>query len=315
MLALLAQRIAFGILTLLAASVLVFAATEVLPGDVASAILGQEATEEAKAVIREQLRLDRPVVERYAEWLARYVQGDLGSSLASRRPVADLVGLRLANTLLLTAVTAALAVPLAIALGLMSALYPDGAVDRLISLVSLMLIAVPDYLIAGLLVLVFAVTWQLLPAISYLPPDASLAQTGRALVLPVLTLTTAMLAHMIRMTRAAMLDVLRAPYVEMALLKGASRGRIVLVHALPNAIGPIANVVALNLGYLITGVAVVETVFTYPGLGRLMVDSVASRDLTTVQAIAMLFSAAYVGLNLLADLVTIAGTPRLRYPR
>src|SRR5262245_37544928 len=181
MLALIARRIAFGILTLAVASVLVFAGTEVLPGDVASAVLGQEATEEAKAVIREQLRLDRPVVARYAEWLSGYVRGDLGTSLASRRPVADLVGPRLANTVLLAAVTAALAVPLAIVLGLISALRPDGVVDRSISLVSLMLIAVPDYLVAGLLVLVFAVIWRLLPAISYLPPDASLVQTARAL--------------------------------------------------------------------------------------------------------------------------------------
>jgi peptide/nickel transport system permease protein len=314
MLALLAQRLLFGVLVLWVVSLLVFGATELLPGDVASEMLGQEATDEAKATIRRQLGLDRPPWVRYGEWLGELARGQLGISLASRRPVADLLADRLANTALLAGVTALVAVPLSIGLGLLCAAYPHSRLDRLISHVSLVLISVPDFFVASSLVIVFAVSLRLLPAVASLPEDATAGQLARVLVLPVLTLTAAMSAHMSRMTRAAVLDVLRRPYVETAVLTGVPRRRLLLVHALPNALGPIANVVALNLGYLVTGVVVVETVFNFPGLGRLMVDSVGARDVTTVQAVALLFALAYVVLNLAADVAAILANPRLRLP-
>jgi peptide/nickel transport system permease protein len=314
MLGLLAQRFLFGVATLWVVSVLVFGATQLLPGDVASEMLGQEATEEAKQTIRRQLGLDRPAWLRYGEWLGDVARGRLGLSLASRRPIAELLADRLGNTLTLVVATALFAVPLSVGLGLVCAAYPNGRLDRLISHISLVLISVPDFFIGAVLVVVFAVSLGLFPAVASLPEGATAGQLARALVLPVLTLTAAMSAHMSRMTRAAVLSVLRAPYVEMALLTGAPRRRLILVHALPNALGPIANVVALNLGYLVTGVVVVETVFAFPGLGRLMVDSVTARDVTTVQAVALIFAAAYVGLNLAADVAAILANPRLRFP-
>ncbi|MGD9741000.1 MAG: ABC transporter permease [Dongiaceae bacterium] len=309
------RRLLLGIVTLWITSILVFAATELLPGDVATAILGQQATAEAAAAIREQLGLDRSPIVRYADWLSGLVRGDFGTSLASRRPVAEMLESRLSNTLMLAVATALVAVPLSLAIGLLGAANPDSWLDRGTSVFSLVVISAPEFFIGAVFVLLFAVHWGLFPAVT---SAAALDSPGRllhALTLPVLTLTMAMLAHMVRMTRAAVLDVLRSPYIEMAILKGASKLRIVLRHALPNALGPIANVVALNLGYLISGVVVVETVFTYPGLGRLMVDAVASRDIPVVQATALIFCAAYVVLNIVADSVSILANPRLRFAR
>lgn len=307
------RRILLGIVTLWAISVLVFAGTELLPGDVATAILGQEATEETKAAIRNQLGLERPPVERYVGWLADIARGDLGTSFASRRPISDIVGGRLLSTLILAAVTTVLAVPLSVGLGLLTASYSDGWLDRMVSVSTLVLISVPEFFVGALLVVVFAVHWSLFPAVTSAAAFDSLTRLSHALVLPVVTLTLAMLAHMARMTRAAILDVLRSAYVEMALLKGASRMRIILRHALPNALGPIVNVVALNLGFLISGVVVVEVVFTYPGLGRLMVDAVTARDIPMVQATALIFCTAYIVLNLIADTISMLANPRLRH--
>ena len=310
MLKLIVSRLGLGVATLWVMSVLVFAATEILPGDVATAILGQESTPEARAILTKRLGLDRPVTERYARWLTGMLRGDLGLSLATETPVSRIVGLRITNTLVLAAVAAVLAVPLSIGLGLLSAAYPGSPFDKSLGVVSLIVISLPEFVVGLLLVLLLAVQLKVLPSMATTPDFASLPGLVRAL-----TLLASVQAHMIRMTRAAVLDVMRQPYIEMALLKGASKRRILLRHALPNALAPIVNVVALNLGYLVSGVVVVEVVFTYPGLGRLLVDSVATRDIPVVQVTGMIFCTAYILLTLAADVVAVFTNPRLRYAK
>ena len=308
----LAQRVLAGILTLLVASVLVFAGTEVLPGDVATALLGQTKTPEAVAALREQFHLDQPAPLRYLQWLGSLLQGDLGISLVSGRPVADVIQGWLTNTVILAACTAFIAVPIAVALGLLSAIYPESHLDRTISVSTLLVVSIPEFLIASILVLVFAVHFRLLPATSFISGSATAGDFLRALILPVATLGIASLAHITRMTRAAILDVLRTPYVEMAILKGVPKRRIIFRHALPNALGPIVNVIALVLGYLVSGVVIVEAVFAYPGLGRLILDSIQYRDMPMIGSITMIFCGFYIGVNLLADTLVLLTNPRLR---
>ncbi len=309
----LARRLLLGLLTLWAITVLVFAGTEILPGDVASAVLGQSATEELKAALRVQMGLDRPMLVRYFEWLGRILSGNLGVSLANDFPVAGLVGPRILNTLYLATVTAVIAVPVSIALGLFSAAFPDSPFDRTINVATLFAVSVPDFLIAIILIIIFSVEMRWFPMMLRRVDFSDFGAAMHALALPVATLMLTMLSHMIRMTRATILDVLRSPYVEMAILKGASKGRIILRHAAPNALAPIVNVIALNLGYLISGVVVIEVVFTYPGLGRLMVDAITMRDLPLVQVTALIFCTTYIVLNIMADMVAIMSNPRLRY--
>lgn len=309
------RRLGMGIVTLWVVSILVFVGTEILPGDVAEAILGQSATPESVAAIREQLNLDRPAVVRYLDWLTNLLRGDLGMSLAADMPISEMISGRLKNTLLLAALTAAFAVPLSIALGLAAAMFPGGRVDRFVTVSTLFLLSVPEFFIAATLVLVFAVHLQWLPAITYATEYESIWQLVRSLALPILTLTTSVVAHMARMTRAAIINVMTSPYIEMAILKGVPRGRIVLRHALFNAVGPVVNVVALNLAYLIGGVTIVETVFSYPGLAKLMVDAVSRRDMPLVQACAMIFCSAYILLILIADVLAIFANPRLRHAK
>lgn len=309
------RRLGMGLVTLWVVSVLVFVGTEILPGDVAEAILGQSATPEAVAAIREQLNLDRPAAVRYLDWLSNILRGDLGVSLAANLPISEMISGRLKNTLMLAALTAALAVPLSLAMGLAAAMFPGGRVDRFVTVSTLFLLSVPEFFIAAILVLIFAVHLQWVPAITYATEYDSIWQLAKSLALPILTLTTSVIAHMARMTRAAILNVMTSPYVEMAILKGVPRRRIVLRHALLNAVGPVVNVVALNLAYLIGGVTIVETVFSYPGLARLMVDAVSRRDMPLVQACAMIFCSAYILLILIADLLAIFANPRLRHSK
>jgi len=295
-----------------AASVLVFAGTEVLPGDVATAVLGQSATPETVAAIRKELNLDRPAAVRYIEWLFGLLRGEMGNSLSTGRSVASIITDWLGNTLLLALLTALIAVPVSLTLGLISAAFPDSPVDRTISVISLVGVSLPEFFTGVLLVFIFAVYLQLLPAVSSVSDFTTTTQHMRVLILPVLTLTISILAHMTRMTRTAILDVLRTDYVEMAILKGVSKKRIILRHALPNSLGPIINVIAINLGYLISGVVVVEAIFAYPGLGRLVIDAVSFRDIPLVQGTAMIFCVFYIGINLLADLLVLITNPRLR---
>jgi peptide/nickel transport system permease protein len=312
---LLAQRLALGVLTLLAVSVLIFAGTEILPGDVATAILGQSATPETLEAIRVSLRLHDPAPVRYGRWLSGFVQGDLGTSLASRSPVADQLGFRLRNTLFLAALAACVSVPLAIVLGLLVAMTENSLFDRAVNAVTLALISVPEFFIGYALILVVAVQLGWLPSLSAISAEMTLGQRLQVCALPAATLTVVVLAHMLRMTRAAVLAVMTSPFIEMAVLKGVATWRIVVQHALPNALAPIVNVVVFNLAYLVVGVVVVEVVFVYPGLGQLMVDAVSLRDVPVVQACGLIFAGTYVGLNLLADVAAIVSNPRLRHPR
>ena len=313
--ALIGRRLLIGVFILLVVSVLVFAGTEILPGDVATAILGQSATPELVALIRERLGLDDPVYLRYLHWLGGLVTGNLGTSLVNGADLSGEVGVRLFNTFFLALLTASIAVPLSIVLGLLSALKPNGALDRTISTVTLALISLPDFLTAIILVTLFAVTWKFFPAIVNIRSDDGITDIMHALVLPVATLVFAVLAHMVRMTRTVVLNVLTSAPIEMALLKGIPRWRILIVHALPNALAPIVNVIALNLAYLIAGIVVIETLFNVLGLGRFTVESVQNRDIPVVQVCAMIFCAVYVLLNLLADVISIIANPRLRHPK
>ena len=310
---LLAQRIALALVSLLAVSVIVFSITAVLPGDAAQEQLGQDATPEALAALRTQMGLDVPAPLRYAHWLGGLVRGDLGTSATAQMPVAELVGSRLPNSLLLAAVTALFSVPIALALGIASAVWRGSWFDRVASTAAVAVVSVPEFLVATLAVLVFAVKLRWLPALSFVNDIESLGQMLRAFAMPVLTLCCVIVAQMMRMTRAAVIDQLEAPYIEMVRLKGASPMRVVLAHALPNAVGPIANAVALSLSYLLGGVIIVETIFNYPGIAKLMVDGVSQRDMPLVQTCAMIFCAGYLILVTLADICGIVANPRLRH--
>lgn len=312
---LLSQRLALGLLSLLAVSVIIFLAVGLLPGDLAQAMLGQSATAETLAALRAQLGLDQPPLARFMAWIWHFVQGDLGVSLANQRPIAELVGTRLGNTLFLAAFAALVSVPLALLLGMLAALYRNSWFDRLLNTSALSAVSFPEFFVAYLLILVFSVKLNWFPSISNLAPDASFATMLQASILPVATLSLVVIAQMMRMTRAALINLLASPYIEMARLKGIGQARIIFRHALPNALAPIVNVVALNLAYLVVGVVVVEVVFVYPGLGQLLVDSVAKRDIPVVQACSLIFAGTYILLNTLADVLSIASNPRLMHPK
>ena len=304
------RRMMALVLLLLAVSVLVFLGCEVLPGDVAQVALGQFATPENVAALRTQMGLDEPAALRYLAWLAGVLQGDWGTSIVSRLPVATMMSERLANTAMLAGVTTLIAVPLALALGIRMAISAGGPVDRVLTVVVLALSATPEFLVATLAVLFFALHLQWLPTISYLSPGSGWESTARALALPAGTLVLVVSAQIARMTRSIITNILSYPYIEMAMLKGVPVHLIVARHALLNAIGPIVNVVALNVAYLVSGIVVVETVFAYPGLARLMIDAVQSRDFPVVQACALIFCASYVVLTLLADIIARLCDPR-----
>ena len=310
---LLAQRIALALVSLFAVSAIVFAITAVLPGDAAQEQLGQEATPESLAALRATMGLDVPAPQRYARWLGGLLTGNPGASSATQLPVAELIGSRLPNSLLLAAVTAVFSVPIALTLGIAAAVWRGSWFDRAASTGAVAIVSVPEFLVATLAVLVFAVQLRWLPALSYVSDIESLGQLLRAFAMPVLTLCCVIVAQMMRMSRAAVIDQLEAPYIEMVRLKGASPLRTVLAHALPNAVGPIANAVALSLSYLLGGVIIVETIFNYPGVAKLMVDGVSQRDMPLVQACAMLFCTAYLILVTTADVCGILANPRLRH--
>ena len=309
------KRGLIGLGTMLVVSLLVFLGTEVLPGDVAEAVLGRNATPELVERLREQMGLNQPLSTRYASWLSGFLTGDFGASLVNGVPVAEMVAERGGRTLVLAVATAAVAVPLSVVLGLVAAARPGGTTDNAISASSLFLISLPDFLVAVLLVSLFSVSLGWLPAIASIRPSYDFLDWMRILALPVAALVLTILAHMTRMTRAAVVAVLSTPAIEMAILKGVPRRRLFLRHALPMAVGPIANVVALNLAYLISGVVVIETLFNFQGLGRYMVDGVTNRDIPVVQSCAMLFCMVYIVLNIVADITAIVANPRVRFPR
>lgn len=306
-------RIAANLLLLLAISLLVFLGTELLPGNVAEIVLGQGATPAAVAGLSAAMHLDQPAALRYVLWLGGLVSGHLGHSLVNEDSVASLIASRLPNSLLLAGLTALVSVPIALALGITAAIWRGTLYDRIVNVVTVASVSVPEFLVATLAVLVFAVRLHWLPALANLGAADSISGLARVFALPVMTLAFAIVAQMARMTRAALVNTLESSYVEMAVLKGARPARVVLRHALPNAIGPIANAVALSLSFLLGGIIIVETIFDYPGLARLMVDAVSTRDMPLIQACAMLFCAFYLLLVLIADIAAILSNPRLRF--
>ena len=306
------QRLGIALLTLVIVSFAVFFATELLPGDVAEILLGQAATPEAVAGLREAMGLNEPALSRFIGWLVGLLGGDLGTSYVNNMEVVELIAGRLGNSLKLAGVTTLVSVPIALALGIGAAMWRGSIFDRIVSVLTISVISVPEFMVATLAVLIFAVWLGWLPALSYGADVSSLSAMLKAYAMPVITLSFVVSAQMIRMTRAAVIETINTPYVEMALLKGASRKRMVLGHALPNALGPIANAVALWLSYLVGGVIIVETIFNYPGVAKLMVDAVSTRDLPLIQSCAMIFCVSYLSLITLADMIAILSNPRLR---
>lgn len=320
------QRLGLGVITLFVVSIVIFLAVNALPGDFAQLILGQGATPEAVASIRRDLGLDQGLVARYFQWLGGMLTGDLGTSFAqlnfqstlgggAGKTVAQQIAPRFANTMFLAGVTALIAVPVAVTLGIFAALYRNTAFDKAANIATLSSISSPEFFMAYILILFLAVLNPILPSLSNIYDGMAFSDRLEKTLLPALTLTLVVTAHMMRMTRASIINLLASPYIEMARLKGIGPMRIILRHALPNALAPIINVIALNLAYLITGVVVVEVVFVYPGIGQLFVDSVKIRDIPVVQACCLIFAAAYILLNLTADILSIISNPRLRHPK
>ncbi len=312
---LIAQRIALGIMLLFAASILIFAGTSILPGDVAQSILGQSATPQALANLREQLGMNEPALTRYFSWLGGFLQGDLGTALTNGRDITESLGGRLKNTLFLAFWAALISVPLAIFLGLLAVRYKDRWPDKLISAVTLTTISIPEFMIGYVLIYWISIQLGWFSSVAIINDSMSLGAKLNAIAIPVMVLTLVVLAHMMRMTRAAILNVMQSAYIETAELKGLRLLTIIRKHAFPNAIAPIVNVVMLNLAYLVVGVVVVEVVFAYPGMGQYLVDHVSKRDVPVVQACGLIFAAVYIGLNLIADIVSILANPRLRHPK
>ncbi|MDK4741143.1 ABC transporter permease [Rhizobium sp. CNPSo 3464] len=315
LLSLIIERFLLSLVLLFAVSVLIFGGLEALPGDFATTYLGQSATPQAVANIRTELGLNRPVTTRYVEWLGNAVQGDFGTSWASKNSVSEQIGKRLGNSLFLAAFAAVISVPLAVGLGMLAVHFRNRLPDKIINVISLAAISLPEFFIGYLLILFFAVKFGVatFPATVY--DGMGFVDRLKAIALPTATLVLVVLAHMMRMTRAAILSVMSSAYMETAELKGLSAFRAIVKHAAPNALAPIINVVALNLAYLIVGVVVVEVVFVYPGMGQYMVDAVTVRDMPVVQACGLIFAAVYILLNMVADILAIVANPRLRHPR
>ena len=319
LLRLLAMRVVLGLATLLVVSMIIFFSVRLLPGDYATEILGQSATPDTVARFRHELGLDEPALQRYLHWLAGLLQGDLGRSYASNdgnvRLVGDIIGVRLKNSFFLAGVTAIVAVPLAVGLGILAARFRGSWLDSILNSTTLAAISCPEFFMAYLLMLMLSVNFNLFFSLATVDASMTIAAKLQRIILPVMTLTLIITAHMMRMTRTAVLDVLANPYVEMARCKGLSQTRILLRHALPNAWAPIVNVVAFNLSYLVVGVVVVEVAFAYPGIGQTMIDAVRTRDVPVIQACALIFAATYIVVNLLADAISIATNPKLMYAR
>ncbi|MET9086062.1 ABC transporter permease [Streptomyces sp. NPDC004237] len=306
------RRLASAVGTLFLSSVLVFLAVQALPGDVATQILGKDATPDAVAALREQLGLDRPAWERYFDWIKGALHGDFGTSLVSGKGVGGQVALYLGNSALIAVVTVLFAVTGSLVLGVVAGLYRDRWPDHLISTVTLVAMSVPEFVVATVLVLCFSVALPWFPAVVLYGPEASAGQLLPAVWLPAFALAVVMAAYIVRMARTSVIDVMAGEYVITARLKGLSTWRIVTRHALPSALLPTLHVIALNVAWLAGGVAVVENVFNYPGIGKLMLSSVQNRDLPVIQAIALVSAVIYVVCNLAADLGAMALNPRLR---
>ena len=322
------KRIGLGIISLFFVTLIIFSSVNLLPGDFVESVLGQTRTEESVKIFRKELGLDKPYHVRYVNWLTSAIQGDLGSTFSGRnatyanqpqqntaRSVSSLLKPRLFNTFFLAAMTAIIAIPLSLLLGITAALYRNSIYDRTVNASALTTISMPEFFVAYILIIYLASINQFFPSLSNVTSSTPFFERIYLSVLPALTLTLVTVAHMMRMTRASIINLLSSPYIEMARLKGISKTQVIFKHALPNAWAPIANIIAFNLAYLIVGVVVVEVVFVYPGIGQLMVDSVIKRDIPVVQGCALVFAVTYILLNLIADVISIITNPRLLYPK
>lgn len=312
MLRLLIRRLALGAITIVLVSLIIFAGVEILPGDACTAFLEREAQGKLLENCRNDLGLNRPAAERYIDWASSAVRGDFGVSTGSKKSIAGLVGDRLKNTLLLALCAMAVGIPLAILLGIISGLWRDKPADLVISTLTIFAMTIPEFVTATLLILVFSVWLGWVPGIVLTSADAPIAEFFPEILLPITVLALVMTAHILRTVRSSVIETLSSDYAQMATLKGVPYWRMVFRHVLPNALLPTINVVALTIAWLLGGVVVIETVFNYPGLGRMMIDSISDRDLPVTQAIALIIATVYVGVNLMADLLSLVANPRLR---
>lgn len=316
MTSLILKRLGIGLITVLAVSIIIFFGTKILPGDAAQIRMGQEATPENVAAMRARLGLDKSYIMQYLSWLGNFVRGDLGISLSSDVPITNLIADRYQNTLFVSLLTALIGVPISLMLGIMAAMFPGSLYDRVLTFISVSLVAAPEFFTATLLVLLFVFALGVGNAVVVGSTEGKgFFELISHFALPIATLSFVIASQLIRMSRAAVLNVMSSPYIEMAILKGVPRKRIIFRHALLNAIGPIVNVVALNLAYLVTGVIVVEVYFGYPGLATLIVQGVQTRDFVLIQGLGMIFCLTYVILMLIADVAAYASNPRLRHPK
>lgn len=309
------RRIVLALVTLLFISIIIFLGVEALPGDAATAYLGQSATPESLKALREEFGLDAPAYQRYFNWLGGILKGDLGNSMSRRKPVSEIIGNQFRNTVVLAMAASIVGIPLAIVLGVFTGLTRDKWPDILVSLMAILGMTVPGFVTATVLIYVFSLRLEWFPAIAMVPTDAPVSEILPNIVLPIITLTFIMVAHILRLVRTNMVDVMVSNYVQMARLKGVPFMKIVFQHALPNAMLPSINVIALTMAWLLGGVAVIETVFNYPGIGKLLVNAIGDRDLALVQGIAIILAGIYIGLNFIADLLALVLNPRLRTTR
>jgi peptide/nickel transport system permease protein len=315
MIMLVIRRLLLSVLTLFIISLIVYVGVEALPGDSATGYLGQWATPESLAALRDEFGLNDPIHIRYLNWLGDILRGDLGVSMVKRKPVAELIGNRFRNTVVLTIASALVGVPLAIILGVISGLMRDKWPDVIISTTSIVAMTLPGFVTATVLIYIFAIRLEWFPAITLVPTDVPVIELLDTILLPIITLTMIMVAHILRLVRTNMIDVMVSDYVQMARLKGVPARQIVFKHALPNAMLPTINIVALTLAWLVGGVAVIETVFNFPGIGKLLIDAITDRDFALVQGIAIILSGIYITLNLVADMLSLVLNPKLRTAR
>ncbi|GMU40768.1 MAG: glutathione ABC transporter permease [Chloroflexota bacterium] len=306
-------RLGLIVMTLFVISLAIFGVTEILPGDVATQVLGQGATPENVAALRERMGLDRPLPERYLDWVSGAVRGDLGESLVQRLPITEMIAPRLANSIILASFTFFLAIPLAVGIGIWAGVNRNSFGDRAVSMASLVAISLPEFVTGVLLIIVFASTLGWLPSSSLVEPGTNPLTRPQILVLPALTLTGVMFAYVMRMARANVIEVLETNYVRSAILKGLPMRQVIWRHVVPNAMLPTISVISLNVGWLLGGLILVENVFSYPGLGRMLLTSIQTRDVPLLQALSLLIAAAYAFSNLAADLAYTWLNPRIRF--
>ncbi|MFK7802433.1 MAG: ABC transporter permease [Anaerolineae bacterium] len=315
MLKMILNRIAWAFATLFFVSIIIFVAIEALPGDMATAYLGRDATPESLAFYREEFGLNRPLFVRYFEWFAGVIRGDFGTSPLREEPITELIKFRLRNTVVLGLSAAVIGIPLAIFLGIITAINRDKYTDIFFSTLSLGLMTLPEFVIGTFLIFFLAIKFQWLPAVALITTDAPIREIIPNITLPIVTLTCVMVAHILRLVRTSLIDVMQSDFVVMAQFKGAPKWRVILVHALPNAMLPSINIIALTVAWLLGGSVIIESMFNYPGIGSAMLVGITARDFMMVQAIAMALAIVYIGLNLTADLLSLILNPRLRTSR